>query len=142
MWGRLRVPRDKEQTKQFTKEQNTEKIRKTYPNISSEDLIMLSEFIHFYKIPIDTALKNLPTDTSLASILSDIKYTLELKDCGNSSYDLEDLKVVRHLLNRFPVKTALNIIEESISLSMPLNKYLFWKASDIEEDIKDKLKGE
>lgn len=136
------VPWDKEQKKELIKEEIREKIRKTYPNISSEDLIMLSEFIHFYKIPIDTALKNLPTDTSLASILSDIKYTLELKDCGNSSYDLEDLKVVRHLLNRFPVKTALNIIEESISLSMPLNKYLFWKASDIEEDIKDKLKGE
>lgn len=142
MRGIIMVPWDKEQKKELIKEEIREKIRKTYPNISSEDLIMLSEFIHFYKIHIDTALKNLPTDTSLASILSDIKYTLELKDCGNSSYDLEDLKVVRHLLNRFPVKTALNIIEESISLSMPLNKYLFWKASDIEEDIKDKLKGE
>lgn len=102
---------------------------------------MLSEFIYFYrfKIPIDTALKNLPTDIVLTSVLSDIKYTLELKDCGNPSYELEDLKVVRHLLNHFPVQTALNVIEGSISMSMPLNKYLFWKASDIEEDIKDKL---
>ena len=100
---------------------------------------MLSEFIHFYKIPIDTALKNLPTDTSLASILSDIKYTLTLKSCGNPKYELEDLKVVRHLLNRFPVKTALNVIEGSISISMPLNKYLFYIVSEIEEDIKDKL---
>lgn len=136
------VPWDKEQKKELIKEEIREKIRKTYPNISSEDLIMLSEFIHFYKIPIDTALKNLPTDTSLASILSDIKYTLTLKKCGNPKYELEDLKVVRYLLNHFPVKTALNVIDGSISMSMPLNKYLFWKASDIEEDIKDKLKGE
>lgn len=133
------VPWDREQKKELIKEEIREKIRKTYPNISSEDLIMLSEFIHFYKIPIDTALKNLPTDTSLASILSDIKYTLTLKSCGNPKYELEDLKVVRHLLNRFPVKTALNVIEGSISISMQLNKYLFYLASEIEEDIKDKL---
>lgn len=136
------VPWDREQKKELIKEEIREKIRKTYPNISSEDLIMLSEFIHFYKIPIDTALKNLPTDTSLASILSDIKYTLTLESCGNPKYGLEDLKVVIHLLNRFPVQTALNVIEGSIHMSMPLNKYLFWKASDMEEDIKDKLLGE
>lgn len=133
---------NREQEKELAKEKIREEIRRAYLGISLEDLIMLSEFTYFHKIPIDTALKNLPTDTVLTSVLSDIKYTLELKDCGNPSYDLEDLKVVRHLLNHFPVKTALNVIEESISLSMPLNKYLFWKASEIEEDIKDKLKGE
>lgn len=135
---------ENEQEKELIKEEIREKIRKKFENISVTDLIMISEFIYFYrfKIPIDTALKNLSTDTVLASILSDIKYTLALKNCGNPSYELEDLKVVRHLLNHFPVKTALNVIEGSISMSMPLNKYLFWEASDIEEDIKDKLKGE
>lgn len=138
------VPWDREQEKELIKEEIREKIRKKFENISTKDLIMLSEFIYFYrlKIPIDTALKNLPTDTSLASILSDIKYTLTLKSCGNPKYELEDVKVVRHLLNKFPVQTALNVIDGSISMSMPLNKYLFWKASDIEEEIKDKLKGE
>lgn len=138
------VPWESEQEKELAKEEIRENIRKKHPNISSEDLIMVSEFIHFYrfKIPIDAALKNLSTDTVLTSILSDIKYTLALKSCGNPKYELEDLKVVRHLLNRFPVQTALNVIEGSIHMSMPLNKYLFWKASDIEEDIKDKLKGE
>lgn len=130
---------DREQKKELAKEKIREEIRKIFPNVSMEDLIMLSEFTYFHKIPIDTALKNVSTNTVLTSVLSDIKYTLELKDCGNSSYELEDLKVVRHLLNHFPVQTALNVIEGSISMSMPLNKYLFWKASDIEEDIKDKL---
>lgn len=135
---------NREQEKELIKEEIREKIRKTFENISVKDLIMISEFIYFYrfKIPIDTALKNLSTDTILTSILGDIKYTLELKDCGNPSYEVEDLKVVRHLLNHFPVQTALNIIEGSIHMSMPLNKYVYWKASDIEEDIKDKLKGE
>ena len=120
-----------EQEKELIKEEIREKIRKRFENISTKDLIMLSEFIYFYrfKIPIDTALKNLSSDTILISILSDMKYSLELKSCGNSSYDLEDLKVVRHLLNRFPVKTALNIIEESISLSMPLNNRLQFKTN-------------
>lgn len=133
-----------EQERELEKEEIREKIRKKFENISVKDLIMISEFIYYYrfKIPIDTALENLSTDTVLTSILGDIKYTLELKDCGNPKYPLEDIKVVRHLLNHFPVQTALNIIEGSISMSMPLNKYLFWKASDIEEDIKDKLKGE
>ncbi len=130
-----------EQERELEKEEIREKIRKKFENISVKDLIMISEFIYYYrfKIPIDTALKNLSTDTILTSILGDIKYTLELKDCGNPKYELEDVKVVRHLLNHFPVQTALNIIEGSISMSMPLNKYLFWKASDIEEDIKNKL---
>lgn len=136
------VPWDREQKNELIKEEIREKIRKTYPNISSEDLIMLSEFIHFYKIPIDAALKNLSIDTNLSSILSDIKYTLALKKCGNPKYELEDLKVVRHLLNHFPTQTVLNNIEGSISISMPLNKYLFYVASEIEGDIKDKLKGE
>lgn len=138
------MPWESEQEKELIKEEIREKIRKRFENISTKDLIMLSEFIYCYrlKIPIDTALKNLSTDTILISILSDMKYSLELKDCGNSSYDLEDLKVVRNLLNHFPVQTALNVIEGSISMSMPLNKYLFWKASDIEKHIKDKLKGE
>lgn len=135
---------ESEQEKELIKEEIREKIRNRFENISTKDLIMLSEFIYFYrfKIPIDTALKNLSTDTILTSILGDIKYTLELKDCGNPKYELEDVKVVRHLLNHFPVQTALNIIEGSIHMSMPLNKYVYWKASDIEEDIKDKLKGE
>ena len=135
------APWECEQERELEKEEIREKIRKKFENISVKDLIMISEFIYYYrfKIPIDTALKNLPTDIALTSILSDIKYTLELKDCGNPSYELEDIKVVRHLLNHFPVQTALNIIEGSISMSMPLNKYLFWKASDIEEDIKNKL---
>mgnify|MGYP004646514983 FL=1 len=130
-----------EQERELEKEEIREKIRKKFENIFVKDLIMISEFIYYYrfKIPIDTALKNLSTDTILTSILGDIKYTLELKDCGNPKYELEDVKVVRHLLNHFPVQTALNIIEGSISMSMPLNKYLFWKASDIEEDIKNKL---
>ena len=101
---------------------------------------MLSEFIYFHKIPIDTALKNLPTDTTLTSILSDIKYTLELKDCGIPTTEVKDLIVVRHLLNRFPVQTALNVIEGSLNISMPINTYLYYIASEIEEDIKDKLK--
>lgn len=135
---------ESEQEKELIKEEIRGKIGKRFENISTKDLIMLSEFLYFYrfKIPIDTALKNLPTDTVLTSVLSDIKYTLELKDCGNPSYDLEDVKVVRHLLNHFPVQTALNIIEGSIHMSMSLNKYVYWKASDIEKDIKDKLKGE
>ena len=133
---------NREQEKELAKEKIREEIRRAYLGISLEDLIMLSEFTYFHKIPIDTALKNLSTDIVLTSVLSDIKYTLELKDCGNPSYELEDLKVVRHLLNHFPVQTALNVIEGSISMSMPINKYLFWKASDIEKDIKDKLKGE
>lgn len=138
------VPWEREQEKELAKEEVREKIRKKFENISVTDLIMISEFIYYYrfKIPIDTALKNLPTDTILTSILSDIKYTLTLKSCGNPKYELEDVKVVRHLLNKFPVQTALNVIDGSISMSMPLNKYLFWKASDIEEEIKDKLKGE
>lgn len=136
------VPWESEQEKELAKEEIRENIRKKHPNISLEDLIMLSEFIYFYKIPIDTALKNLPTDTRLESILSDIKYTLTLKSCGNPKYKLEDLKVVRHLLNHFPVKTALNVIEGSISISMPLNEYLFYTTLEIEKDIKDKLKGE
>lgn len=138
------VPWEREQEKELIKEEVREKIRKKFENISVTDLIMISEFIYYYrfKIPIDTALKNLSTDTILTSILGDIKYTLELKDCGNPKYELEDVKVVRHLLNKFPVQTALNIIEGSIHMSIPLNKYLFWKASDIEEEIKDKLKGE
>lgn len=138
------MPWESEQEKELIKEEIREKIRKRFENISTKDLIMLSEFIYCYrlKIPIDTALKNLSTDTILISILSDMKYSLELKDCGNSSYDLEDLKVVRNLLNHFPVQTALNVIEGSITMSMPINKYLFWKASDIEKNIKDKLKGE
>lgn len=133
---------NREQEKELAKEKIREEIRRAYLGISLEDLIMLSEFTYFHKIPIDTALKNLPTDTVLTSVLSDIKYTLELKDCGNPSYDLEDLKVVRHLLNHFPVQTALNVINGSISISMPLNRYLFYITSEIEEDIKDKLKGE
>lgn len=133
---------NREQEKELTKEKIREEIRRAYLGISSEDLIMLSEFICFHKIPIDTALKNLPTDTVLTSVLSDMKYILELESCGNPSYELEDLKVVRHLLNHFPVQTVLNVIEGSISISMPLNKYLFYITSEIEEDIKDKLKGE
>lgn len=133
-----------DQEKELKKEEIREKIRKKFENISVKDLIMISEFIYYYrfKVPIDTALKNLSTDTILTSILGDIKYTLELKDCGNPKYQLDDIKVVRHLLNHFPVQTALNIIEGSIHMSMSLNKYVYWKASDIEEDIKDKLKGE
>lgn len=142
IWRRYNGFWNREQEKELAKEKIREEIRRAYLGISSEDLIMLSEFIYFHKIPIDIALKNLPTDIVLTSVLSDIKYTLELKDCGNPSYDLEDLKVVRHLLNHFPVQTALNVIEGSISMSIPINKYLFWKASDIEEDIKDKLLGE
>lgn len=130
---------NREQEKELAKEKIREEIRRAYLGISLEDLIMLSEFTYFHKIPIDTALKNLPTDTVLTSVLSDIKYTLELKDCGNPSYELEDLKVVRHLLNHFPVQTALNVINGSISISMPINKYLFYIASEIEERIKDKL---
>lgn len=138
------MPWESEQEKELIKEEIREKIRKKFENISTTDLIMLSEFIYFYrfKIPIDTALKNLSTDTILTSILSDMKYILELKSCGNPKYELEDLKVVRHLLNHFPVQTALNVIEGSISISMPLNRYLFYITSEIEEDIKDKLKGE
>ena len=138
------MPWESEQEKELIKEEIREKIRKKFENISTTDLIMISEFIYFYrlKIPIDKALKNLSTDTILTSILSDMKYILELKSCGNPKYELEDLKVVRHLLNHFPVQTALNIIEGSIHMSMPLNKYVYWKASDIEKDIKDKLKGE
>lgn len=132
-----------EQERELEKEEIREKIRKKFENISVKDLIMISEFIYYYrfKIPIDTALENLSTDTVLTSILGDIKYTLELKDCGNPKYPLEDIKVVRHLLNHFPVQTALNIIEGSIHLSMSLNKYVYLKASNIEEEIKDKLKG-
>lgn len=130
---------NREQEKELAKEKIREEIRKTFPNISMEDLIMLSEFIYFHKIPIDTALKNLPTDTTLTSILSDIKYTLQLKDCGIPTTEVKDLIVVRHLLNRFPVQTALNVIEGSLNISMPINKYLYYIASEMEKDIKDKL---
>lgn len=85
---------DREQEKELAKEKIREKIRKRFENISMTDLIMLSEFIYFYrlKIPINTALKNLSTDTILTSILSDMKYILELESCGNPKYELEDLK--------------------------------------------------
>lgn len=64
---------NREQEKELAKEKIREEIRRAYLGISSEDLIMLSEFIYFYrfKVPIDTALKNLPTDTVLTSGVGD-----------------------------------------------------------------------
>lgn len=53
------VPWEREQEKELIKEEVREKIRKKFENISVTDLIMISEFIYYYrfKIPIDTALE-------------------------------------------------------------------------------------